>query len=259
MKSKYYRTASLDRFIELLYTVAKKQLTNREPDFVQALGKALAVGEPVDVAIENSKHLVKDEIPEWIGLLEKTYEVELYFVKLGYATMLLSIDPPRGLTGEQPLGPSESFQYHMDSYYHVLFGLLDRLKGLLTYLRRTFIPQLYSSSDRDLILKEQSILKEVETQIKKNKDLVSEYRSPMAHYRSPGVEALDKEGYWYTYLGLPERLDLVEVYYLPVPKYRLRWTKMLRGLNNKVYTFVEGVFSRLITLNFLSDVNNGGD
>lgn len=256
MDSKYHRTASLDRFIRLLYAAAQEQLASREPDFVQAFRTAMATGEPADVAIENSKLLVKGEIPEWIGLLEKTYEVELYFVKLGYATMLLSIDPPRGLTGEQPLGPSESFQYHMDSYHHVLFGLLDRLKGLVTYLHRTFIPQVYSSCDRDLILKDQLILKEVEAQIKKNKDLVSEYRSPMAHYRSPGVEALDKEGYWYTYLGLPERLDLVEVYYLPVLKYRLRWTKMLRGLNNKVYTFVEGVFSRLITLNFLCDMNS---
>lgn len=258
MKSKYYRATSLDRFINLLYTVAKKQLTKREPDFVQEFGELFTVGD-VDSAMEKSKILTKGQIPEWIGLLEKTYEVELYFVKLGYATMLLSIDPPRGLTGEQPLGPSECFQYHMDSYFHVLFGLLDRLKGLVTYLHRTFIPQVYSSHERDLILEEQSMLKEVEAQIKKNKNLVSEYRSPMAHYRSPGVDALDEERYWYSYLALPERLDLVEMYYSPVQKFRLRWIGMLSDGGNKVYTFVEGVFSRLLTLKFLGDMSNDRD
>jgi len=255
MQSKYYRTPSLDKFVGLLYTVAQTSLTSREPAFMHAFRNSIAAGQDADAVIDNVKHMVKGEIPEWTGLLDRTYEVELYFVKLEYAIMLLSIDPPKDLTGKQPLGSNECFQYHMDSYFHVLFGLLDRLKRLVTYLHRKFIPQIYSSCDHALILKEQSILKQIEHNIRKNKNLVAEYRSPMAHYRSPGVEALDEEKFWYIYLGLPKRLDLVEMYYLPVAKHRRLWTEMLDEGVTKVYTFIEDVFSILVTLDFLKDIN----
>ena len=252
MGNQYNRTESLNRFIDALYRCAKKELEKNEPDFTKEFKRW---GE-IDLIEHKAVPLIKGKMRKWEVLLEKTYEVELYFVKLGYAAMSLSMDPPKEIVGYQPMTEKEFFQYHHDSFFIVLASLIDRLKGLTKHIERNFVSsKVISSSKEETIRNDMSIVIKIQKRIENSKNRVTKIRDPMVHEKSPGAGALEEEKFWYSYLALDERLDMVKIYYSGVTEERRKFRrKVVNGIAEQMFNMVEEIFKEMNGLGFLRNI-----
>lgn len=203
----YSHIESLDEFWEKLWQRARERLIDTEPEFVTRFLACRQLGLPIDKCYAESTPLLSGGFDTIVDLIESLHEVRYYWKRLSEAYRLLkasysikvspsSVDPP--------LSESEWFIYHLDFWWHALYGLFDRLGRFITRLeRRLNLPR--DSETRKYI-------KDVRNLIKQTHKTIAQMRDPIAHYRSQGLQGLKKDHIWEGDLASNTSEDKVTIY-----------------------------------------------
>lgn len=187
----YSHIESLDEFWEKLWRRAREQLTDTEPEFVIRFLACQQSGLPIDECYAESIPLLSGRFDTIIDLIESLHEVRYYWKRLSEAYRLLKASPSvkaSPLPTDPPLSESEWFTYHLDFWWHALYGLFDRFGTFITRLdRRLNLPR--GSEVRKYI-------KDIRNLIRQTRGKIALVRDPVAHYRSQGLEGLRKDHIW---------------------------------------------------------------
>jgi len=181
----YSHIKSLDEFWEKLWQRARERLNDAEPEFVTRFLACRQLGLPIDKCYTESTPLLSGGLGTVIDLIESLHEVRYYWKRLTEAYRLLKASP---LPTDPPLSESEWFTYHLDSWWHALYGLFERLLRFVTRLER----RLNLPVDSEV----RGYIKEVRGAILQTRRKITVARDPVAHYRSQGLEGLRKDHIW---------------------------------------------------------------
>jgi hypothetical protein len=238
----YSQIKSLDEFWEKLWQRARELFPNIEPQFVSKFLACQQLGLPIDQCCKESIPLLSGKFETFIDLMESLHEVRYYWKRLSEAYRLFKISPLikiSPLSTEPLVSESEWFIYHLDFWWHALYGLFDRFNIFITRLdRRLNLPK--DSEVREYI-------RNIRGNIEQTREPIAKIRDPVAHYRSQGLQGLRKDHIWEGDLVLNLLDDRVTLYDEAFMLHRdyyeefvSNWTSLIKDV------VLEGTFSILV-------------
>jgi hypothetical protein len=190
-----------------LWQRAREQLANTEPEFMTRYLACQQLGLPIDKCYAESIPLLSGKFDSTIDLIESLHEVRYYWKRLSEAYRLLKASPSikvSPLPTDPPLSESEWYIYHLDSWWHAVYGLFDRFGTFITRLER----RLNLPGDTEI----RKHIKEIRDIIRQSHKAIALVRDPVAHYRSQGLQGLRKDHIWEGDLASNRSDDQVTLY-----------------------------------------------
>ena len=137
-----------------------------------------------------------------MDLLESLYEVRYYWKRLTETARLLEVNVPE--TPLNQISEASWFIYNLDSYWHAVYGLEDRIITFLTRFKR--MHKSPSAEETELLEIWTKAIKMIKTKGTKK------VRDPLAHIRSQGVQGWRDDHHWEAALVRNDKTDFVEIY-----------------------------------------------
>lgn len=238
----YSHVKSLDEFWGKLWQSARERLADTEPEFITRFLACQQLGLPVDQCYAESIPLLSGRFDTIIDLIESLHEVRYYWKRLSEAYRLFKVSPSikvSPLPTDPPLSESEWFNYHLDFWWHALYGLFDRFDIFITRLER----RLNLPRDSEV----RKYIKDVRNLTKQTHKTIAQMRDPVAHYRSQGLEGWKKDHIWEGNLALNTLDDRVTVYGEVFMLHRDDHEEFVSNWTSVVHDVVlEGTFSILL-------------
>ena len=203
----YPHIKSLDEFWGKLQQRARERLTDTEPEFVTRFLTCQQLGLPTDKCYAESVPLLSGRFDTIIDLIESLHEVRYYWKRLSEAYRLLKAAPSMKvspLPTDPPLSESEWFIYHLDFWWHALYGLFDRFDTFITRLERRLNLPKDSEVRKDI--------EDIRNAIRQTHKEIAKVRDPVAHYRSQGLQGLRSDHIWEGDLASNTSHDQVTTY-----------------------------------------------
>jgi hypothetical protein len=177
----------------------------------------------------------------FVNLVEALHEVKYYWKRLSEASRLFeATDNVRAdpINLEPPINENEWFLYHLDNWWHAIYGLLERLKKFLTQLDRRLEVQ---ENEHIRIYIQEAILA-----TKKTNDLFGKVRHPIAHHTSQGIQGLKADHMWEMEIALGIADDTVAKYDEAFMLHREFYEEHVAGYTSMMRDLLDMVFSELL-------------
>lgn len=176
----------LETFRRLLEERGTAILQEKEPDYVKRFQTCLTLALKPRQTLEECNPLLSGKFDRFIDLLESIYEVGYYWKRLTETARLLEANVPE--TSPEQIDEASWFIYNLDSYWHAVYGLEERIIVFLTRLKRLY--KSPSTEETKLIRKYVEAFNIVKTKGTKR------VRDPLAHFRSQGVQGWRNDHQW---------------------------------------------------------------
>jgi hypothetical protein len=227
----------LERFRNLLEDRGITILPEREPAYVERFETCLTFGLNPTQVLSECNPLLSGKFSKFVDLLESFYEVRYYWKRLTETARLLEVSVPE--TPFNQISEASWFIYNLDSYWHAVYGLEDRIITFLTRLKRMY--ESPSTEDTELLEIWTKAIKTVKTKGTKK------VRDPLAHTRSQGVQGWRDDHQWEAALVRNYRADFIEIYDNNFLQHKEFYSTYVRMCVSQYWEMLSTMFDRLCT------------
>jgi len=233
----YQAIKSYGIFNELVYQRGLIILQEQESSYCERYRTCKTLMLKPRETLKECNPLLSGKFNRFVDLLESLYEIGYYWKRLTETARLLEVNVPE--TPLKQMDEASWFIYNLDSYWHVAYGLEERLIKFLTIFKR-----MYKSPNSEE-------LKILEVFTKATKTLKMEgakkVRNPLAHFRSQGVQGWRNDHQWEAALLRNDNSDVIEIYdknYLQHKDFYLGYVRMWVPQHSEMLSIM---FDRLST------------
>ena len=229
---------SVDDFWDKLWQNGAVKLRKDEPAFLNRIDVCQKSDLSYGKCCDESIPILTGKFDKFVNLLESLHEVRYYWKRLSEATRLFEISnqwKASPINTTPLINENEWFIYHLDNWWHAVYGLLERLEKFLTQLDR----RLGVEQDSEI----KAYIKEAIRATKETNELFGKVRNPIAHHSSQGVQGLKADHHWEMEIALAISDDKVakydEAFMLHRDFYEERiaeYYAMIRGLLDMVFS-----------------------
>ena len=198
----YQVIQSYEKFKELINKRGLVLLQEKEPSYCQRFRTCETLRLEPSQTLKKCNPLLSSKFNRFVDLLESIYEVGYYWKRLTETARLLEANVPE--TPSKQINEASWFVYNLDSYWHAVYGLEERIIKFLTIFKRMY--KSPSNEEAALLEKWIDANKMMKTQATKK------VRDPIAHIRSQGVQGWRDEHHWEAALILNDKSDFMEIY-----------------------------------------------
>lgn len=209
----------LEEFHRLLQNRGIIILHEEEPDYIKRFRTCLTLDLSPSQTLKECNPLLSGRFNRFVDLLESLYETKYYWKRLSETARLLEVNAPK--TSKQQISESSWFVHNLDSYWHAVYGLEERIITFLTRFQRMY--KSASAEETKLLELWKEAIKMVKTKTTKK------VRDPLAHIRSQGVQGWRDDHQWEAALVRNDRADFMEIYdnnYLQHKEFYLGYIRM---------------------------------
>jgi hypothetical protein len=192
----------LGQFRNLLEDQGAMILREKEPAYVKRYETCLTSGLSPSQALSECNPLLSGKFSRFVDLLESLHEVNYYWKRLTETARLLEVNVPE--TRFNQMNEASWFVYNLDSYWHAVYGLEDRIVTFLTRFKRVY--ESPSTEETELLEMWTKAIELIKTKGTKK------VRDPLAHMRSQGVIGWRNDHQWEAALVRNDKADLIEIY-----------------------------------------------
>ena len=198
----YQVIESYENFKELINKRGLVLLQEKEPSYCAHFRTCETLSLEPSQTLKECNQLLSGKFNRFVDLLESLYEVGYYWKRLTETARLLEANVPE--TPSKQINEASWFVYNLDSYWHAVYGLEERIIKFLTIFKRMY--KSPSNEEAALLEKWIDANKMMKTQATKK------VRDPIAHIRSQGVQGWRDEHHWEAALILNDKSDFMEIY-----------------------------------------------
>jgi hypothetical protein len=202
-RDSYQVIQSYEKFKELINKRGLVLLQQAEPVYCEHFRTCYTLWlEPSQTFLECNP-LLTGKFNRFVDLLESLYEVGYYWKRLTETSRLLEVNVPE--TPLHQMDEASWFIYNLDSYWHAVYGLEDRITRFLTIFKRIY--KSPSTEEEKLLELYMKVINVVKTKATKK------VRDPLAHFRSQGVQGWRNSHDWEAALVRNNAAnDFIEIY-----------------------------------------------
>ncbi|GAI22454.1 unnamed protein product, partial [marine sediment metagenome] len=192
----YQVIQSYENFKELINKRGLVLLQEREPSYCERFRTCETLRLEPSQTLKECNPLLSGKFNRFVDLLESIYEVGYYWKRLTETARLLEANVPE--TPSKQINEASWFIYNLDSYWHTVYNLEERIIRFLTIFKRMYKSP---SNEEEAALLEKWIAanKMMKTQATKK------VRDPIVHIRSQGVQGWRDEHHWEAALILNDK------------------------------------------------------
>ena len=192
----------LGQFRNLLEDRGVTILREKEPAYVKHFETCLTLGLNPSQVLSECNPLLSGKFSKFVELLESLHEVSYYWKRLTETARLLEVNVPE--TPFNQISEASWFIYNLDSYWHAVYGLEDRIITFLARFKRMY--KSPGTEETELLEIWTKAIKLIKTKGTKK------VRDPLAHIRSQGVQGWRDDHQWEAALVRNDKADLIEIY-----------------------------------------------
>ncbi len=215
----YQVIQSYGKFKELVYQRGLVLLQEAEASYCARFRTCETLRLKPSQALKECNPLLSGKLNRFVDLLESIYEVGYYWKRLTETARLLEVNVPE--TPFKQMNEASWFIYNLDSYWHAVYGLEERVIKFLTIFKRMY--KSPSNEEKKLLELYVEAIKMVKTKVTKK------MRDPLAHFRSQGVQGWRNDHQWEAALLRNDNSDFMEIYdknYLQHKDFYLGYVRM---------------------------------
>jgi hypothetical protein len=221
---------------------ARSILEESNPNYVETLRRRLAEPRPdVEKVLAETRQLLEPDAP-WHDVMIALFDVEYWMDRCRQAVQFIgSVPRGRGRTAN----PGVWLAYHADSWLLFAYGLLDRIRKLITAVCRHVIRDNKEAPKWKIV--ETALVGDVD----KLKAVIEGMRDPIAHGGGI-VEVLKKDKLLEPYIVLggdePDAssdIDIFASYYDGIASRQATWHAGVHGGTARIFAISEALFKKL--------------
>jgi hypothetical protein len=227
----------LGQFRNLLEDRGATILREKEPAYVKRSAICLTLALNTSQVLSECNPLLSGKFSKFVDLLESLYEVNYYWKRLTETARLLEVNVPE--TPFNQINEASWFIYNLDSYWHAVYGLEDRIITFLTRFRRMY--KSPNTEETELLGIWTKAIRLIKTKGTKK------MRDPLAHMRSQGVQGWRDDHLWEAALVRNDRADLTEIYDNNFLQHEKFYLSYIRIWVPQYFEWLSVMFDRLCT------------